>query len=95
MEKTLVQLTLAKALAMLFQPVGASKIYQIDESWLINELAVHPEVVVVDSVIDFEKEIDNETSKYILVSSYLLNQEALEKILMRHQRACVVFYGAI
>lgn len=95
MEKTLMQLTLAKALERLFQPVGASKIYQIDEAWLLSELAAHPEVIVVDNIVDFEKEIDNESTKYILVSSFLLNQEVLEKILLRHQQSCVVFYGEI
>ena len=95
MSKTIARLTLMKVLDKMYQSIGAFKVYPIEEGWLLSELAAMPDVVYVDSVISFEKEIDNEQTNYILLSSDLVNQDVLEKILKRHQRGCAIFYGAV
>ena len=74
--------------------IGLSNVYEIRDAWMLNELEQNG-MNVIQSVSDFEEALADETKQDIVVSTYLINKPALEKMVMRCSNAHRIFYSLV
>ena len=71
-----------------------SSVYEIHDVWVLNELKQNG-INMVQSVSDFEEALADETKQDIVVSAYLINKPALEKMVMRCSNIHRIFYSLV
>lgn len=84
-----------KAQNVFLGKMGSSSVYLITDSWLSKELVQNNAILEIQNVTDFEKALQSEAQKDLIVSSNLINQKALEKMLMRNPYEHRIFYISV
>ena len=74
--------------------IGLSSIYEIRDAWVLSELEQNG-ICLVESISDFEDALADETKQDVVVSSYLVNKPALEKMVMRCSNMHRIFYSLV
>ncbi len=72
--------------------VGMCEIYSIDNLWVTTELLKNNTASEIKNVTDFEKALQSTPARNLIVSAYLVNRPALEKMLMRTPIEHRIFY---
>lgn len=74
--------------------IGLSSIYEIRDAWVLSELEENG-ICRAQSVSDFEEALADETREDVVVSAYLINKLALEKMVMRCSNTHRIFYSLV
>lgn len=84
-----------KAQNVFLGKMGACEVYQVADPWVYDELVQNHTMHEIENVTDFEKALQSEDPKDLIVSAYLINRPALEKILMRSPYGHRIFYISV
>ncbi len=83
---------LQKAQESFLGKIGLCEVYAIDKSWVSTELIKNESAYPAQNVSDFEKALQSSYSRNIIVSTFLVNKTALEKMVMRAPSQHRIFY---
>ncbi len=91
-EEVIGMVALKKAQNSCLGQIGASQIFDVSEKWVSEELVSNHMVYEAQSVTEFDDALKSQDVPNILVSSYLVNRPALEKMVMRSPIEHQIFY---
>lgn len=74
--------------------IGLSSVYEIRDAWVLSELEENG-ICMAQSVSDFEEALADKTKQDVVVSAYLINKPALEKMVMRCSNTHRIFYSLV
>lgn len=96
MDKNDILLTsvLTKIQEMYVGKIGLSSVYEIRDEWVLKVLEQNG-IASEQSVTDFENALSNDNKKDIVVSAYLINKPALEKMVMSCSNNHRIFYSLV